>query len=140
MQLFIPAQGPPPELSHWAAAIGGFAPVATFLVVGVAFLAYRQKTKADKRAEWWKRAQWTIDNSLSEDAQKQDVGLTVLQTLGKSGLATKEDSALFEEVSSAVYGEYLDEELDAALAEEAPAGDNDETNGEGGTDANDHDG
>lgn len=66
--------------------------------------------------------------------------MTVLENLGKSGLATKEDSALFEEVSSAVYGEYLDEELDAALAEEVPAGDNEETNGEGGTDAKDHDG
>jgi hypothetical protein len=37
--------------------------------------ALKQKTAADNRAEWWRRAQWALDSSLSEDPDRAKLGL-----------------------------------------------------------------
>jgi len=48
------------------------------LTSGLAFtgamLALAQKAKTDRRDAWWKRAQWAIDKSLSDDEQTRTVG------------------------------------------------------------------
>ncbi len=75
-----------------AAAI---APLATFGVVLVAYLTYRQRSRADRRDQWWKRAQWAIDSALNDaDPQRRLAGLKVLVQLIGSDLATKEDADL----------------------------------------------
>ena len=75
-----------------AAAI---APLATFGVVLVAYLTYRQRSRADRRDQWWKRAQWAIDSALNDaDPQRRLAGLKVLVQLIGSDLATAEDAEL----------------------------------------------
>lgn len=75
-----------------AAAI---APLATFGVVLVAYLTYRQRSRADRRDQWWKRAQWAIDSALNDaDPQRRLAGLKVLVQLIGSDLATAEDADL----------------------------------------------
>ncbi|WP_104043804.1 hypothetical protein [Arthrobacter sp. ZGTC412] len=75
-----------------AAAI---APLATFGVVLVAYLTYRQRSRADRRDQWWKRAQWAIDSALDDaDPQRRLAGLKVLVQLIGSDLATAEDADL----------------------------------------------
>jgi hypothetical protein len=71
------------------------APLATFGVVLVAFLTYRQRDRADRRDQWWKRAQWAIDSALNDaDPQRRLAGLKVLVQLIGSDLATREDADL----------------------------------------------
>jgi hypothetical protein len=81
----------------WAAMLGAaaLAPLATFGVVLVAFLTYRQRDRADRRDQWWKRAQWAIDSALNDaDPQRRLAGLKVLVQLIGSDLATREDADL----------------------------------------------
>ena len=54
-----------------------------------------QRTQADKRAEWWRRATWAVDHTLSDDEDAQIVGFDVLAKLQASHLITREDRALF---------------------------------------------
>ena len=62
----------------WAGVLGAaaLAPLATFGVVLVAYLTYRQKSHADRRDQWWKRAQWGIDSALNDaDPQRRLAGI-----------------------------------------------------------------
>ena len=68
----------------WATLLGAaaVAPLATFGVVLVAFLTYRQRAHADRREQWWLRAQWAIDSALNDaDPQRRLAGLKVLVQL-----------------------------------------------------------
>jgi hypothetical protein len=81
----------------WTALLGAaaIAPLATFGVVLVAYLTYRQRSRADRRDQWWKRAQWAIDSALNDaDPQRRLAGLKVLVQLIGSDLATAEDAEL----------------------------------------------
>ncbi|GAA1881370.1 hypothetical protein GCM10009715_29670 [Paeniglutamicibacter psychrophenolicus] len=128
MILRLPRQGPPAWALEWAAVIAALAPIITLLVVLVAYLAYLQRAKADKRDQWWKRAQWGIESALSDDPARQEVGVIVLDNLDRSGLATREDAALFNEVALSVMVDNLDEEYDLATA--GDPGDNEAEGGE----------
>ena len=132
----VPMQGPPVWVAEWAAVIGALAPILTLLVVLVAYLAYLQRAKADKRDQWWKRAQWGIESVLAEDPARQDVGMQVLDNLKLSKLATPEDTVLFNQAVRSVMDEYLGEELDLATKtqpgdNEVEGGDDDEQNQNG---------
>jgi hypothetical protein len=81
-------------------AAAALAPLATFGVVLVAFLAYRQRDRADRRDQWWKRAQWAIDSALNDaDPQRRLAGLKVLVQLIGSDLATAEDADLMSAIA-----------------------------------------
>lgn len=95
------------------------APLATFGVVLVAFLTYRQKSNADKRDQWWKRAQWGIDSALDDaDPQRRLAGIKVLVQLIGSNLATPEDADLMSALAVGIQDQELDRhELAHALPE-----------------------
>jgi hypothetical protein len=97
-----------------AAAI---APLATFGVVLVAYLTYRQRSHADRRDQWWKRAQWAIDSALNDaDPQRRLAGLKVLVQLIGSDLATAEDAALMSSLAVGI----RDQEQDGRRAVTVP--------------------
>lgn len=54
-----------------------------------------QRTQADKRAEWWRRATWAVDHTLSDDENAQVLGFDVLGKLQTSGLITNTDRGIF---------------------------------------------
>ncbi|MFJ6537937.1 hypothetical protein ACIQH5_17080 [Paenarthrobacter sp. NPDC091711] len=96
-----------------AKGAASLAPLATFGVALVAYFAYRQKTKADKRDQWWKRAQWAIDASLDqEDPQRRLTGVSVLVHMVDSDLATAGDADLMKILSIAIQDEELEEEFE----------------------------
>ena len=101
----------------WAAVAGAaaLAPLATFGVVLVAYLAYRQKDRADRRDQWWKRAQWAIDLALDQDNLRQATGFAAIAHLASRSEATRGDRQLLWEVVAAQQG--LDAEVDAAEAD-----------------------
>jgi hypothetical protein len=54
-----------------------------------------QRTQADRRAEWWRRATWAVDHTLSDDLDAQIVGFDVLGKLQASRLISSADRRLF---------------------------------------------
>ncbi|MET3174440.1 UNVERIFIED_ORG: hypothetical protein ABIB52_002291 [Arthrobacter sp. UYCu721] len=95
----------------WTALLGAaaVAPLATFGVVLVAYLTYRQMSHADRRDQWWKRAQWGIDSALSDaDPQRRLAGIKVLVQLIGSDLATAEDAELMSALAVGIQDQELD--------------------------------
>jgi hypothetical protein len=89
-------------------AAAAVAPLATFGVVLVAYLTYRQKAHADKRDQWWKRAQWGIDSALNDaDPQRRLAGIKVLVQLIGSDLATPEDADLMSALAVGIQDQEL---------------------------------
>jgi len=94
----------------WTGVLGAaaVAPLATFGVVLVAYLTYRQKSHADRRDQWWKRAQWGIDSALNDaDPQRRLAGIKVLVQLIGSDLATAEDAELMSALAVGIQDQEL---------------------------------
>jgi hypothetical protein len=53
--------------------------------------ALAQKRESDNRAEWWKRTQWAIDSSMSDEPDRAKLGLRVMSVLAESTLAGPEE-------------------------------------------------
>lgn len=91
-------------LKDWVPVLG---PLGTLAVAGVAFVAYLQKVTADKRAQWWTRAEWAMQTALEHDPQKRETGVIVLLGLSGSSLATPEDKELIADVGVVILDEVL---------------------------------
>ena len=52
--------------------------------------ALRQKKEADSKAEWWKRAQWALDSSLSDNPDRAKLGLEIMAVLAESAPGAEE--------------------------------------------------
>ena len=83
------------QQSEWWNVLEALGPLATLLAAAVAgFIAWqalKERSLADRRSEWWSRAQWALDASLSADMERKATGLGVLALLAKSHLATEEE-------------------------------------------------
>ncbi|MFI7588343.1 hypothetical protein ACIB24_14840 [Spongisporangium articulatum] len=62
----------------------------------------RQKSKTDRREQWWKRAEWSLDQIFHTDEARQRVGFAVLLVLADSRLATSEEFALLDAAADVV--------------------------------------
>lgn len=72
-----------------------FAPlIAAIIAALIAGAALWQKHRADNRAEWWRRAQWALDASMSDQPTRAEMGQQAINILGQSKLARPEDGAL----------------------------------------------
>ncbi|WP_113716165.1 hypothetical protein [Arthrobacter dokdonensis] len=78
------------------------APTGVFFAALVAYKAYRQRLVADKRDQWWTRAQWAIDSALDSRVDVKLTGLKVLTSLKAGSLATPEDVALFNSIARGI--------------------------------------
>jgi hypothetical protein len=58
--------------------------------------ALTQRTRADDRAEWWKRTQWALDKALDADEDAKALGLASLAVLARSDLAREEELELLD--------------------------------------------
>lgn len=81
--------------AHLGAVTTGAAAVIA-LLVGI--LTVVQRSRADRRSEWWRRTQWAIDQTNSHSAQTREVGLMVLLQLLESKLATSDERRLLRDV------------------------------------------
>lgn len=90
--------------------------------------ALKQRTRADDRAEWWKRTQWALDKALDADEDAKAIGLASLAVLARSDLAREEELELLDIAWQSVmeangYDGPWDEDIDAVDSGE-PIGDN----------------
>lgn len=77
----------------------GVTAVAAVLALCVGSLTLFQKSRADRRDQWWKRAQWAMDHTLSESEENRQLGFRVLSVLGESKLARAEELAILESLA-----------------------------------------
>ena len=84
--------------------IAKLGPIATGLAAIVALtvglVAIIQKSRADRRDQWWKRTQWAIEQTFKDDEEQQALGFRVLQVLGDSKLASPEELQLLESLTT----------------------------------------
>ena len=87
-----------PETTSWWEVVAALGPLAVLLAGALTFFigwkTLEQRRKADQRSEWWARAQWAIEASLSDDPRRQETGLGVLDLLAQSDLAGAEEAAI----------------------------------------------
>jgi hypothetical protein len=96
---------------QWWEIVASFGPMAVLLAAGItAWIGWKsldqkaeadraaleQKAEADERSQWWERAQWALDASLSDDPFRKEIGLGVLDLLARSKLAGEEEAALIK--------------------------------------------
>lgn len=106
--------------------ISKLGPIATGLAAVVALIvgiiAVTQKSRADRRDQWWKRAQWAIEQTFKDNEEQQALGFRVLQVLGESKLAAPEEIQILESLTT--------REIEP-LAPDAPEGDDSGSREEG---------
>lgn len=105
----VPPAGVAPADTHWWEVLSALGPLAVLTAALLTFAlgwktlnqrrradaaALAQRREADQRSEWWARAQWAIESSLSEDPRRQETGLGVLNLLAQSELAGEEEIAI----------------------------------------------
>ncbi|WP_427017894.1 hypothetical protein ACQCSX_04565 [Pseudarthrobacter sp. P1] len=114
-----------PEWVQWIQALAPAAASVAALVAGsLGWATYSQRRTADRRDQWWKRAQWAIDASMdADDNERQVIGAAILVHLAESDLCMPDDRDLLLQVLVAA--------RDAVLDTEEPNG---ETGSEGGGD------
>ncbi|MCC3271563.1 hypothetical protein MUK71_08390 [Arthrobacter zhangbolii] len=82
----------------WWEVLGALGPLAVLAAATLTFIigwkTLEQRRKADQRSEWWARAEWAIEASLSDDPRRQETGLGVLDLLAQSDLAGAEEAAI----------------------------------------------
>lgn len=93
--LIIVAQAAASQDVAWWEVLGALSPLATLLAAAIAgtiaWQALKQRSLADRRGEWWGRAQWALNAALSEDPALKETGLGILGILATSSLATDEE-------------------------------------------------
>jgi hypothetical protein len=78
---------PAADWQVWAA----FAPlIAAIIAAFIAGGALWQRWKADNRAEWWRRAQWALESSFSDNPDRSKLGLGIMEGLADTAPGPEE--------------------------------------------------
>lgn len=105
-----------------------FALLAATIAAVIAYGTLQQRRAADAKAEWWRRTQWALEQLLSDDPQRANVGTSMLNVLVASDLATEEELDLlrsaWDDVLSPVIDDVTDD-VEVVIAEGSDDGDDD---------------
>ncbi|AJK81839.1 hypothetical protein ACYJ3J_11080 [Mycobacterium avium subsp. paratuberculosis] len=75
----------------------------TLIVGGVAtigvLVTWQQKSRADRRSEWWRRTMWAFERTFSDDDTQAELGWKMLSALVVSRLATVDDSEIVQMIA-----------------------------------------
>ena len=84
--------------------LASLGPLAILLAALIAaFIGWRSmqtQAEANRRAQWWERAEWALDASMASDLDRRVVGLGVLALLAESNLAGKEEARILQVASN----------------------------------------
>jgi hypothetical protein len=73
----------------------GFGGAAAVLAAAIAFVAARRQAEvnriAGRKEQWWKRAEWALDLTLSDKSENRIVGLDTLDALSRSEWAAEHE-------------------------------------------------
>jgi hypothetical protein len=81
-------------LLHWVQT-PGFAGIAAVIAAVIAFVAASRQSRitreANRKEQWWARAQWALDLTLSDRAENREIGLRTLLALAESEWAAENE-------------------------------------------------
>ncbi|TJY69430.1 hypothetical protein E4J89_10920 [Arthrobacter sp. CAU 1506] len=84
--------------------LASLGPLAILLAAVIAaFIGWRStqtQAEASRRAQWWERAEWALDASMSSSLDRRVVGLGVLTLLAESNLAGEEEARILQVASN----------------------------------------
>lgn len=104
----------------WWQTLAPYAPLLAALIAAwIAWRTLKERSRADNQSEWWRRAQWAIDASLSTDPDHAEMGQKAIEVLGRSKLATDEELELLK-VATADPLEVFEEEAALGVAAAGP--------------------
>jgi hypothetical protein len=97
--------------AEWWQIVAAIGPLVVFLgvvlFIVIRWLTTRHRTASDGLAlagetraggsEWWPRARWALEATLSDNPARQEVGLAALKLLNDSSLTGKEESLIIAE-------------------------------------------
>jgi hypothetical protein len=84
--------------------------VGALAAIGV-IVTWQQKTRADKRSEWWRRTAWAFERTFSGSDVQVDLGWDMLDKLVGSTLATNDDVGIVLVISEHAALRVLEEEV-----------------------------
>lgn len=97
---------------EWLQIAAAAAPLVTLLAAiiaaVIAMVTLIRRHRADKRDQWWKRAQWAMDLAIGGDLPTKEIGVLALEQLGRSKLIAGEEAQFLYEVGAAVQDLVLD--------------------------------
>jgi hypothetical protein len=84
--------------------LASLGPLAILLAAVIAaFIGWRSmqtQAEANRRAQWWERAEWALDASMSSSMDRRVIGLGVLTLLAESSLAGEEEVRILQVASN----------------------------------------
>lgn len=104
----VALQAAPTEWWHVVSALAPLAVLTAAVIAGwIAWKSLSQKSAADNRAEWWRRAEWAFDGILSQEPRRAQVGLQVMTILADSTPSSEE-----VEITTVAWAKPLEEAAD----------------------------
>ncbi len=109
------------EIPGWLQYVSAAAPLAILVGAVIAgtigLVTLIERTRADRRDQFWQRLQWAIDAAIcTSDRIRQRTGLIVLARLGVSDLCRDEDADLLRDIADGVTAELLAAPVDGTQA------------------------
>ncbi|MGM0931124.1 MAG: hypothetical protein ACQEXN_15665 [Actinomycetota bacterium] len=74
--------------------------VAALIAAFIGWRSMQVQTEANRRAQWWERAEWALDASMSSSMDRRVLGLGVLALLAESTLAGEEEARILRVASN----------------------------------------
>ena len=90
-----------PDVWDVLASLGPLAILVAALIA--AFIGWRSmqtQAEANRRSQWWERAEWALDASMSSSMDRRVIGLGVLALLAESTLAGEEEARILQVASN----------------------------------------
>jgi hypothetical protein len=74
--------------------------LAAFIAAFIGWRSMQTQAEANRRAQWWERAEWALDASMSSSMDRRVIGLGVLALLAESSLAGEEEARILQVASN----------------------------------------
>lgn len=74
--------------------------VAALIAAFIGWRSMQVQAEANRRAQWWERAEWALDASMSSSMDRRVMGLGVLVLLSESTLAGEEEARILRVASN----------------------------------------
>lgn len=93
-----------PNSAEWWEKVGALGPVLLFIAAliaaGIAWKNLQEHRRSEARSEWWRRTQWALSATVSENTAMMSYGTQILDELAKSEFADEQDERILEAVWS----------------------------------------
>lgn len=93
----------------------GFRGLAAVIAATIAYAGVRRSIRAQRDAtrkeQWWERARWALDLTLSDESITRTIGLEVLDALGDSEFGSEHEFDLVAAATSPTLEAYVASDL-----------------------------